>query len=141
MIELTSGYYGSSINRHDNGGTPERIIEEIIQEFGSFFDPCPNNPSFDGLSLEWSKISKVVYVNPPYSRGNLKKWVKKCYEEFLNGCTVIMLIPSYTDTEYFHDFIYPYAELRFLKGRLKFKGYDAPASFPSMLCIFRPGGE
>lgn len=136
---MTSGFYGSSKNHHDNGGTPDHIIDAIVEEFGIFFDPCPNNPSFDGLSLQWSKISNVIYVNPPYSRGNLKKWVKKCYEEFLNGCTVIMLIPSYTDTEYFHDFIYPYAELRFLKGRLKFKGYDAPASFPSMLCIFRGG--
>jgi site-specific DNA-methyltransferase (adenine-specific) len=137
---MTTGYYGSSINSHDNGGTPGFLKQQIREEFGDFFDPCPNNPNFDGLSLEWHKISKIVYVNPPYSRGNISNWVKKCHKEYENGCTVILLIPSYTDTLYFHKYIYGIAELRFIKGRLKFEGYNKKASFPSMLCIFR-GGE
>lgn len=141
MNTMTKAYYGSSCNSHDHGGTPEWLLNQIKEEFNIIFDPCPNNPTFDGLSLDWSKLNQTIYVNPPYSRGNISKWVKKCYDEYLKGCEIVLLIPSYTDTKYFHKYIYPYAELRFLEGRLKFKGYGNKASFPSMLCIFRPGDK
>jgi hypothetical protein len=50
-----------------------------------------------------------------------------------------MLIPSRTDTSYFHDYIWqkPGVEVRFLRGRLKFDDGKDPAPFPSMLVIFR----
>jgi hypothetical protein len=52
-----------------------------------------------------------------------------------------MLIPARTDTSYFHDYIYGKAEIRFIRGRLKFTDDDgnefAPAPFPSMVVIFR----
>jgi len=53
-----------------------------------------------------------------------------------NG-SVVLLIPARTDTTYFHDFIMNRAEIRFIKGRLKFGGGKDPAPFPSMLAIFR----
>lgn len=133
---MTSGYYGTSINSNPHGGTPDHIIQQLCEEFGTMFDPCPNNPTYDGLSISWA--SEIWnYVNPPYTRGEISKWVKKSYDEYKAGKNIIMLIPSYTDTAYFHDYIYPYAELRFIRGRLKFKGYERKASFPSMLVIFR----
>ena len=139
---MTSGYYGTSVNSHPHGGTPNHIIEQLTEEFGELFDPCPNNPTFDGLKLDWATICLVgsynaVFVNPPYTKGQIKNWVKKAYEESKKGITVIMLIPPYTDTIYFHDYIYHKAELRFIKGRLKFKGYNnKTAAFPSMLVIW-----
>lgn len=48
-----------------------------------------------------------------------------------------MLIPSRTDTRYFHDYIYQRTEIRFVKGRLKFGDQKNAAPFPSMLVIFR----
>jgi DNA N-6-adenine-methyltransferase (Dam). len=52
-----------------------------------------------------------------------------------------MLIPARTDTTYFHDYIYGKAEIRFIRGRLKFTDDDgnqfAAAPFPSMVVIFR----
>jgi len=48
-----------------------------------------------------------------------------------------MLIPSRTDTKYFHDYIYQRTEIRFVKGRLKFGDRKNAAPFPSMLVIFR----
>ncbi len=79
-------------------------------------------------------------MNPPYGR-ELQKWVRKCYEEAKNGTTSVMLIPARTDTKWFHDYILPYAEIRFLRGRISFqiKGEDIDrAPFPSMIVIFRP---
>ena len=78
----------------------------------------------------------IVFCNPPYGR-ELPKWVKKCYEESQKGAVVVMLIPARTDTRWFHDYIYGKAEIRFIKGRLKFGDGKSPAPFPSMVVIFR----
>lgn len=60
-----------------------------------------------------------MFCNPPYSQ--ISEWVKKCYYEgHKDNTTVVLLIPSRTDTRYFHNFIYQRAEIRFVKGRLKF---------------------
>jgi len=50
-----------------------------------------------------------------------------------------MLIHARTDTNWFHDWVYGKAELRFLRGRLHFNGSKWNAPFPSMLAIYRPG--
>ena len=51
-----------------------------------------------------------------------------------------MLIPSRTDTSYWHDYIFDKAEIIFLRGRLKFEvngqSKDA-APFPSALIIYK----
>lgn len=86
----------------------------------------------DSLSLG----GQVVFCNPPYGR-ELPKWVKKCYEENQKGALVVMLVPARTDTRWFHDYIYHNAEIRFIKGRLKFNDGQQGAPFPSMVVIFR----
>ena len=80
---------------------------------------------------------ETVFCNPPYGR-ELPKWIEKCASESKHA-KVVMLIPARTDTRAFHDFIYGKAEIRFIKGRLKFKvdgKEEYPAPFPSMVVIF-----
>lgn len=78
-----------------------------------------------------------VFCNPPYGK-EIAKWVQKSFEESRKKNTlVVMLIPARTDTKYFHDFIYGKAEIRFIRGRLKFGNAKAAAPFPSMVVIFR----
>ena len=54
-----------------------------------------------------------------------------------------MLINAVTDTIAFREYIYGQAELRFIKGRIKFvdvlhpENKAAPSPKPSMLVIFR----
>ena len=54
---------------------------------------------------------------------------------------MVLLIPARTDTSYFHDYIYGKAEIRFIRGRLRFTDEDGkpadPAPFPSMIVIMR----
>ena len=50
-----------------------------------------------------------------------------------------MLLPARTDTKWFHDYIYQKAEIRFVKGRLKFGDSKNAAPFPSMVCVFNGG--
>ena len=52
------------------------------------------------------------------------------------GGVAVMLIPARTDTKRFHDYIYGNAEIRFIKGRLKFGGCENSAPFPSMIVVF-----
>mgnify|MGYP003139136647 CR=1 FL=1 len=71
--------------------------------------------------------------NPPYSK--IGEFVKKAYEESLKGCTVVMLIPSRTDTKYWHDYCI-YGQIRYIKGRLKFGNAKNSAPFPSCIVVF-----
>ena len=52
-----------------------------------------------------------------------------------------MLLPARTDTKWFHDYIYGKAEIRFIKGRLKFGDAKNSAPFPSMVVIFKRESE
>lgn len=85
-----------------------------------------------------------VFCNPPYGR-EVGKWVRKAYEEAQSGTTVVLLIPARTDTTYFHDYIYGKAEIRFVRGRIRFEDEDgtiyAPAPFPSMVVIYNANKE
>ena len=124
----------------DLWATPQDLFNELDNEFGFTVDVCalPENakckqyytPEMDGLKQEWTG---VVWCNPPYGR-QIGKWVEKAAK---SACRVVMLLPARTDTRWFHDYIYGYAEIRFIKGRLKFGGCENSAPFPSMICVFR----
>lgn len=64
------------------------------------------------------------------------EWVRRGLMASKNGATVVMLLPARTDTKWFHDYIYGKAEIRFVRGRLKFGGNSAP--FLSMVVVFSP---
>ena len=52
---------------------------------------------------------------------------------------VICLLPARTDTAWWHDTVIAGgAEVRFVRGRLRFVGAEHPAPFPSAVVIFRP---
>ena len=132
-------------SKTDLWSTPQDFFEQLDKEFNFNLDPCSTHEnakcekhftiSENGLDQSWKGYK--VFCNPPYGR-ELKKWVKKCYEESRNKeTTVVMLIPARTDTTYFHDYIYNKAkEIRFIKGRLKFGDSKNPAPFPSMVVVF-----
>ena len=105
----------------------------LDHEFSFNFDPCPHLPDFDGLNIEWGTSN---FVNPPYGR-EIGKWLKKGYEEWQKGKSVVFLIPSRTDTRWWHDYVMKANEIRFIKGRLKFDEAKWNAPFPSAVVVFR----
>lgn len=115
----------------DNWSTPEDVYICLNYEFNFNDDPCPLG-GVGGLDRDWGSCS---FVNPPYSQ--IKEWCKKAYEEWQKGKTIVMLIPSRTDTKYWHDYIMKATEIRFIKGRLKFGGSKNSAPFPSAIIIFK----
>jgi hypothetical protein len=128
---------------HDNWETPRWLLNNIKTEFGDFFDPCPLSQTFNGLNIEWAQIN---YINPPYNRKDKEAFITKAYNESQKGKLCIMLLPVSTSTKIFHDMILPFAEIRFLRGRVKFKGYNSKGKYvenqcgqhDSMLVIFHP---
>lgn len=126
--------------------TPKQLFNELNQEFHFNLDPCCTKENAkcdkyftmedDGLIQDWGGYR--VFCNPPYGRKATGEWVRKCYEESKKENTlVVMLIPSRTDTKWFHECIYNNAEIRFIKGRLKFGNSNNSAPFPSMIVIFK----
>ena len=118
--------------------TPPDFYKKLDEEFHFDFDPCPYPlPAWDGLQVDWGQRN---YVNPPYGR-EISKWIWKAHEEWCQGKTVVMLLPARTDTKWFHHWIVNQAEIRFIRGRLKFLSPDGKvmnsAPFPSMVVIFR----
>jgi site-specific DNA-methyltransferase (adenine-specific) len=134
-------HFSSATN---NWATPQIFFEKLNSEFNFTLDPCADEinkkcPKFftkkeNGLIQNWD--NEIVFMNPPYGR-EIGKWIKKASEA--KNSTVVCLLPSRTDTKYFHNFIYqqPKVEIRFIKGRLKFGENKNPAPFPSMVVIFR----
>lgn len=123
--------------------TPQEFFDALNNEFHFELDVCalPENakcdkyytPEMDGLAQEWKG---VCWCNPPYGR-EVNKWVRKAYYSAIEGATVVMLLPARTDTKWFHEYIYGKAELRFVKGRIKFGSSNNSAPFPSMVAIFK----
>lgn len=130
-------------SKTDLWSTPQDFFDKLNNEFHFTLDPCATDENAkcstyytiedDGLKQDWS--GHIVFCNPPYGR-KIGDWVKKCYKESLKGTTIVMLIPARTDTAYFHDYIYGKAELRFVRGRLKFGEAKQGAPFPSMVVIY-----
>jgi hypothetical protein len=121
--------------KKDNYPTPKKLYKELDSEFHFDYDPCPLNPEglreIDGLG-DWGGSN---YVNPPYS--NKTPWIRKAIEQQKKGKLTVMLVPADTSTNWFHDLLVPNCEIRFIKGRVSFNG-RTHASFPTMICIFRP---
>ena len=124
--------------------TPQDFYDKLNAEFHFTLDPCATAENAkcekyytkeqDGLTQDWT--GETVFCNPPYGR-KIGAWIEKCYKHSLNGGgTAVMLIPSRTDTQWFHDYVYGKAEIRFVKGRIRFNGKDN-APFPSLVAIYR----
>jgi phage N-6-adenine-methyltransferase len=135
--------------------TPAAFFEALDLEFDFALDAaatdenakayCYFTEAMDGLREDWTGYGGSVWLNPPYGRG-IGKWIAKAAETAAQGTTVVCLLPSRTDTRYFHKYIWdaptrlprPGVEVRFLPGRLKFGGSKHPAPFPSVVVVFRP---
>ena len=137
-------------NKSNEWATPQSLFDELNAEFHFTLDPCADDINHkcdkyytvndDGLVQDWS--GERVFCNPPYGR-QVGNWVKKCFSEVYGGkckCAVMLLFAK-TDTKWFHNYIYNKAEIRFIRGRIRFGNQENDAPFPSMVVIFRGEGE
>lgn len=134
-------------HKKNDWATPDDLFERLYDEFDFYMDIAANASNTklskftdDLFNFDFTTIPRgsSLWLNPPYGR-EAKQFIAKAYALAGIGFTVVCLLPARTDTVWFHDIVlYGKAEVRFLKGRLKFKDAPFPAPFPSMLAIFRP---
>lgn len=141
----------------DEWSTPREFFDVLNAEFRFTTDAaCRWSPAnglcahqiFDALECDWSDdgdyTNTRVFLNPPYSK--VGQFLAKAATEANKGATVVCLVPSRTDTKWWHRLVWnsqahrPYegVEVRFVKGRLKFGGSSNSAPFPSVVIVFRP---
>lgn len=128
--------------------TPTDLFTKLDEEFHFTLDAassttnhkCPKYYTLEDSAFDHEWTGETVFCNPPYGR-KIADWVRKCSMEANHEDTaVVMLIPARTDTRWFHDYILGRAEIRFIKGRLRFETDGipgGPAPFPSMIVVMR----
>ena len=129
-------------NDKDDWRTPIELFQELHNEFEFTIDAAasPQNallPRYwtkddDALMTDW--FGERVYCNPPYGR-MAGKFIRKA--ALCEAHVSLLLIPARTDTHAWHDCIFGKAEVRFLRGRLKFSESKGSAPFPSAVVIWR----
>lgn len=104
--------------------------------------------AFDGLATQWQDLLKPgesAWMNPPYGR-TIKQWVQKARLQAILGVRTVCLLPSRTDTKWWHENCQPILDgkipgrVEFIRGRIHFTnantGVTGPAPFPSVVVIF-----
>ncbi len=124
---MASAYMPKSKNQEHI--TPDRVADIVMEEWGlditKMHDPCPAGtpykaPCFDnGLYGDWEKWN---YVNPPYAVKTLRKFYDKAKDQMTICNPSIMLLPSKTDQDWFHDIIDHQYDIKWIRRRLKYKG-------------------
>jgi phage N-6-adenine-methyltransferase len=139
--------------------TPPEIFNPLNEEFCFELDAAAEDWNAkckryytredDGLSKPWAKRT---WCNPPYGK-DVGRWVEKAHREAVKGNISVLLLPSSTNTKWWHDYIWdsarhaPYrgVQVRFVKGRIPFlvRGSDGALvragnpSVNSVIVVFR----
>lgn len=131
----------------DEWSTPQNLFDDLHREFSFTLDPAASDENAklstyytkeeNGLTKNWK--GHRVFCNPPYNRYSVKEWVKKLASG--EADLTVALLPARTNTSWFHDYVWNKAEIRFIRGKLKFGGYKWQAPFPSMICIWLPTNQ
>jgi transcriptional regulator with XRE-family HTH domain len=138
---------------HHGWETPAELGALLSEAVGGFdLDPCAGSTNSrvarvkarvlltvndDGLNSKWFG---TTFCNPPYGR-SLPRWIQKCATEGERGVNVLALIPSRTDTRYWHDHVAGRADIWMLKGRLRFGDGSCPSPFPSAIVLWGDNSE
>lgn len=136
-------------------GTDPDIFNALDKEFGFDLDAAANNNNHkcsryltkedDAFTVDWSLYyggAKTAWVNPPYGRGLIKKFMQKCIEQKEKGVTSVLLVPATLDAQWLP--ISDISEIRMITGgRLSFyhplTGKKVAGNTKgSMFVIFRP---
>ena len=129
-------------SKTDLWATPQEFFDKYNEKYCFTLDPCATKDNTkcskfftkedNGLEQVWEG---VVWMNPPYGK-EIGQWMKKAYEASQKGATVVCLVPSRTDTKWWHDYAMK-GDIEFIKGRLKFGGSKNSAPFPSAIVVFK----
>ena len=140
--------------------TDPLVFNAMDKEFNFSLDAAANHKNYkcdwyltkedDALTTDWSiaiqdhaDVSETsVWINPPYEKGFIKKFMQKCIEEKAKGVTSVLLVPATLDAQWLP--INDISEIRIITGgRLSFYHPENNKKVNgntkgSMFVIFRP---
>jgi len=132
--------------------TPAALFAQLDAEFNFTLDAaasarnakCPRyfTKRDDALRRRWTGR---VWLNPPYGAG-IGDWMRKARLSAEQGATVVCLVPALTDMAWWHEEVLPHAEVRYIRGRLRFVHEDGQlatngAFRPHAVIVYRPRGR
>lgn len=152
----------------DDRRTPSWLVDLVRTEFDLVCDCAASEANtvtpgywfgegshvaLDALAIRWMDVlliehgepGKALWLNPPFSGGQIKRWLPRIEEAARDGLTTVCLFPTDTSTDYFR-----WAQAFEMRGvgRLIFEtpdgphlskaGKPTPAWVASMLVIVRP---
>jgi len=121
-------------SKSDNWVTPDKVFNKIEKYFciprSILFDPCPLDPKWNGLEIEWDDFN---FVNPPYT--SLTDFVSKSITQYKKHKTIVLLLPSKTDQLWFHELLSYNPQILWFLGRLKFVCARYSATQPHFLAL------
>lgn len=153
-LAVVRGMRARNNGRYNGNGrhweTPPEVFEPLDREFEFTLDPCATSETakctvffhekLDGLKQDWAGAR--VFMNPPYGR-EIYAWTRKARLSAAAGALVVGLLPASTDLAWWHDDVVGFAEVRYIRGRVRFLTggpYRASGFFPSVVVvIWRPG--
>ena len=144
--------------------TPKELFDLLDAEFGFWIDAACTPESrmciygytkeLDAMKQNWYddavKFSDgweypAIFLNPPYSGGMINHFMAKALEESCKGAVVVCLVPVQSDAAWWHDYVMSASEIRFIRGRVKYVGYDENGKriknspmFASCIVVFAP---
>jgi len=159
---MVSGIPRNNVStKKDEWQTPPKLFKRLDEEYHFEVDAACSldnrlctfgiTKEMNALSLDWHKLevakgrqAKRFFLNPPYGRGVIDKFVAKAYWESRSGVTTVCLIP-FNGSGWFRNYCL-HAETIDILGRVKYIGYDlngklideAP-TFDSCVVVFSPG--
>ncbi len=135
------------VDSKDLWETPNNIFSILNETFHFTLDPCATKetakcswyftPAQNGLKQKW--CGAVVFCNPPYSRGNVDLWVKKCFNN-RNCAIIVALLPVSTSSDWFQKYCIGQT-IYFIDKRVRFIGAEYTAPFSSMIVHFNDRNE
>lgn len=139
----------------DERYTPEWLLNIVRAYAPIACDPCTTRDNRTRAEVyyhagdcdceiehEWPRASSgVCWVNPPYSRGELARWVGECISQAARGSEVIALLPGDLGTRAGQTVASSSDAICFVRGRIVFGGPDGyeiktGAKQPSVLAYF-----
>ena len=136
-------HFSSKTYKHN---TPIKLFKDLDQEFHFNFDPAyppiVGDYNENALTKQWKIKSKKklrVFLNPPYDRKLMQRFIKKAYQEFKEGRIelVVFLLPLRGTALKFLVKLHEKTEFRLLEKRLKFGNAKDGAPFDSIVAIFK----
>jgi phage N-6-adenine-methyltransferase len=134
-------------------GTPPEFLEAVksrlkIEEFAIDLAASKANAvsslflseEDNSFSFDWHTLtgSGWAWLNPPFS--NISLWAEKAALEAYKGAQIAMLVPASVGSNWWLDWVEPFAYTAFLNGRLTFVGCKDPYPKDCALLLYHPWG-